>query len=307
MKTILALAAAVVTITSIPLVAQQMEADASASAGAYANTGVAKGGFGDEAASRSFEMTSVTGELQGKLDSKNAKPGDHVTLKTTEKVQTSDGTVIPKGSRLLGRVTEVQSHANDRAIAQMGIAFDHAELKNGQSVQIHSLIRTVRPSPSVSSMNSMSGDDSMSAGMSGGGRMGGGGRGGVLGGALGAGGNAPADAGSLGGGAVNGTIDRTGNSTAAGTNTNVGANVGGVGGVDAREDTSVQVAGHGDGPVTGGAHAAAAARAVPHTTGIPGVLVAGSSTSSGLFINSDRHELQLENGTRFELGVVADR
>jgi hypothetical protein len=300
MKTVLALAAVVVTLTSIPLFAQQVDADASASA--YANTGAAKGGFGDEAASRSWEMTSVTGELQGKLDSKTAKPGDNVTLKTTEKVQASDGTVIPKGSRLIGHITEVQPHASDRTIAQVGIAFDRAELKNGQSLQVHSLIRTIRPGASISAMDSMSSDDPMS----GGGRMGGGSRGGVVGGtaggALGAGGNATAEAGSLGAGTINGNIDRNGNSTVAGAGTNVGA-----GSIGARDDTAVQLAGHGDGPVSGGAHAAAAARTVPHSTGVPGVMLAGSSTSSGLFIDSDRREIQLQSGTRFELGVVADR
>jgi hypothetical protein len=308
MKTILALAAVVLTLTSIPLFAQQVDADASASA--YANTGAAKGGFGDEAASRSWEMTSVTGELQGKLDSKTAKPGDQVMLKTTEKAQASDGAVIPKGSRLIGHVTEVQPHTSDRTIAQVGIAFDRAELKNGQSLQVHSLIRTIRPGASVTAMDSMGSDDSIGAGMSGGGmgsgRMGGGSRGGVVGGAaggaLGASGNATAEAGNLGAGTVNGTVDRNGNSTIAGAGTNVGA-----GGIGARDDTAVQLAGHGDGPVSGGAHAAAAARAVPHSTGVPGVMLAGSSTSSGLFIDSDRREIQLESGTRFELGVVADR
>ena len=55
-------------------------------------------------------MSSVSGELEGKLDSKTAKVGDRVVLKTTEKVQTSDGTVIPRGSRLVGHVTQVQAH-----------------------------------------------------------------------------------------------------------------------------------------------------------------------------------------------------
>ena len=52
----------------------------------------------------------MTGELDGKLDSKTAKVGDRVVLKTMDKVQTSDGTVIPRGSRLVGHVTEVQAY-----------------------------------------------------------------------------------------------------------------------------------------------------------------------------------------------------
>ncbi len=76
-------------------------------------------------------MTSVTGELENKLDTKSAKVGDRVALKTTDKVQVSDGTIIPRGSRLIGHISELQAHNGDRAIAQMGIVFDRVELKNG--------------------------------------------------------------------------------------------------------------------------------------------------------------------------------
>ncbi len=114
-------------------------------------------------ASHAWEMSSISGELQGKLDSKTAKTGDSVVLKTTEKVQTSDGTIIPKGSRLVGHVTAVQAQDKDHAIAQMGIAFDHAELKNGENIRIFTLIQTVRPGASFSSMNSMQNDEGLGA------------------------------------------------------------------------------------------------------------------------------------------------
>ena len=299
-----------------PLLAQQVDADASDST--KTTYAPAAAGFGDDAASRSWEMTSVSGELDGKLDSKTAKVGDRVTLKTTEKVQANDGTVIPRGSRLVGHVTEVQAHSNDRAIAQMAIAFDRIELKNGQSISVHSLIRTVRPSGSVSSLNSMDNDDMMSASTMGGGRMGGAGvgmRGGGIGSAGTLGANGSIDAAGVGNTNVGGTVDRTGAMAGAGTgvgaNTNVGAAGAGPGnvgaGVGANQNGEVQLAGHGDAPIQGGVHAAAAARAVPHNTGIPGVMLAGSSTASGLLINADRRDLEFASGTRFEMGVVADR
>ncbi len=104
------------------------------------------GGFGDLAASHAWEMSPVTGELDGKLDSKTARVGDRVVLKTMDKVQTSDGTVIPRGSRLVGHVTEVQAYDPAHGTAQIAIAFDHAELKNGQSIAIYTLIGGVVPS-----------------------------------------------------------------------------------------------------------------------------------------------------------------
>lgn len=300
------------------LPAQQVDANSSSDDAAKVTYQPAAAGFGDQALSRSWEMTTVTGELEGKLDSKSAKVGDRVTLKTTEKVQVSDGSVIPKGSRLVGHVTEVQAHNSDRAIAQIGVAFDRAELKNGESLPVHSLIRTVRMSASVSSMNMMDDDTAMDASSMGSRRIGGMGSdrgGGVIGGG-GAGASASTEAGSLGGGAVGGgagaaaggQVDRNGNVTnaGAGVGTNGGAGTLGAG-TSAHEDSAVQLAGHGDGPLSGGAHAAAAQRSVPHPTGVPGVMLAGSSSSSGLLIEGDRKDIEFTSGTRFEMGVVGDR
>src|ERR1700683_4384369 len=114
MKFTITLAVAVISLAGIPLLAQDSGADANATAPTtdeakvtYAPTA---GGFGDLAASHAYEMSPVTGELDGKLDSKTAKVGDRVVLKTLDKVQASDGTVIPRGSRLVGHVTEVQAY-----------------------------------------------------------------------------------------------------------------------------------------------------------------------------------------------------
>jgi len=52
-----------------------------------------------------------------------------------------------------------------------------------------------------------------------------------------------------------------------------------------------------------GAHSVAAARAVPHTTRIPGVLLAGNSSSSGVLLSLIRN-LQFESGTEIQLGVA---
>ncbi|MGD0735024.1 MAG: hypothetical protein ABR976_07745 [Terracidiphilus sp.] len=93
------------------------------------------------------EMRPVNGELVGKLDSKSAKAGDLVVVKTDEAVKTADGTVIPKGSKLVGHVSKVESHSQGRENSAVGIAFDHAELKGGQSVAIESVIKALGPAP----------------------------------------------------------------------------------------------------------------------------------------------------------------
>lgn len=302
MKTATFLAVAIATFTSIPLLAQQADASLSANETAKATYAPAAGGFGDEAASHAYEMSSVTGELQGKLDSKTAKAGDSVVLKTTEKVQTADGTAIPRGSRLVGHVTEVHAYDEQHGSAQMAIAFDRSELKNGQSIAIHTLIRGVNPSASAmaaSNDNSMSSDGMISAPMGGGGQTIGGGRsGGVLGGAggvvNGVGGTVD-ETGSLAGG----TMDRT-SSTADALGQQAGA------GLDSTENPTVQTAGHGDLNLSSSAHAAAAARAIPHPTGIRGVMLAGNSSSSGV-LTAFRKNIQFESGTEMQLGIVADK
>ena len=206
MKIAFAIVVAGATLTGIPLLAQDSNTDPNASPSASDSAKVtyapASGGFGDLAASHAWEMSAVTGELEGKLDSKTAKVGDRVVLKTTEKVQSSDGTVIPRGSRLVGHITEVQAYDQQHGPARIAIAFDHAELKNGQSVAIYSLIRRVNLSASAMAASSRSDDGMIGTPMSGGGRVGA-----SEGTAYGRGGGMTNGAGGLPGDAVNRTAD----------------------------------------------------------------------------------------------------
>ena len=292
MKTAIAIAAAAVTLTCIPLLAQQSETASPANDSAKVTYAATAGGFGDQAASHAWEMSAVAGELDGKLDSKTAKVGDRVGLKTTEKVQTSDGTVIPGGSRLVGHVTEVQAYDKEIGPARIAIAFDHVELKNGQSIAIHSLIRGVNPSASALAASQLNDDQTMNMG---GGRMGvGQGTGYGLSGAGSGGVNGtPGGAGALAGT----TLDRT-SGAAASASEKADASLG------STVDTATQ--GSGGSSADTGAHGVAAARAVPHETGIPGVMLAGNSFSSGMLLAS-RKNIQFESGTQMQLGIVADR
>src|SRR6266446_1554808 len=51
--------------------------------------------------------TRLAGELQNTIDVRRAKVGDQVLLKTTEAIKSGGRTVVGKGSRLVGHVTEV--------------------------------------------------------------------------------------------------------------------------------------------------------------------------------------------------------
>ncbi len=88
---------------------------------------------GDAARSRMrAELKPVSGELVNKLDSKSARQGDSVVVKTKENV-TTGGAEIPKGSKLVGHVTNVQPRGEGKENSQIAIQFDRAELKDGQT------------------------------------------------------------------------------------------------------------------------------------------------------------------------------
>src|SRR5256885_7228117 len=90
---------------------------------------------------------SINAELNSSLDSKKAKPGDPVTARTTEPVKSSDGrSIIPKGAKLMGRVTEAKSRSKGDNESALGIQFDKAMLKDGQSVALSNVaIQAIAP------------------------------------------------------------------------------------------------------------------------------------------------------------------
>jgi hypothetical protein len=113
------LVAAAVAFSSFPLTAQQ--ADTTTRTGVSASAA----NLPVDASSRTdaggaVELRLVKGELLDKLDSKTAKVGDSVVVKTKAAVKTADGTQIPKGAKPGGRVTDVQAHGAGNADSRVG-------------------------------------------------------------------------------------------------------------------------------------------------------------------------------------------
>ena len=71
---------------------------------------------------------SANAVLSGSLDAKRAKPGDPVTVKTTEPTDTPDGFRLSKGTTLVGRVTEVKPANSSEAQSVLAFTFDRAVL-----------------------------------------------------------------------------------------------------------------------------------------------------------------------------------
>jgi hypothetical protein len=150
------IAVALATFSSFPGTAQQ---DTAAQAASITTSQNSTQPNSNEAPmnSATAQLKPVTGELTSKLDSKSAKQGDSVVVKTDESLTISPGTEIPKGSKLLGRITNVQPRGDGKENSQIAIQFDRAELKDGKTLPIESVIKSVAPSGSAESMNASGG------------------------------------------------------------------------------------------------------------------------------------------------------
>jgi hypothetical protein len=74
--------------------------------------------------------TNLEAQLQSTLDVKKSKVGDEVVLKTTKAIKQNGETIIPKGTNLIGRVTEVQQKTKNGGMSKIGMVFDRIEGKN---------------------------------------------------------------------------------------------------------------------------------------------------------------------------------
>jgi hypothetical protein len=199
-----------------------------AGGGASRNSAGSPGGTGSSAVLAGGSTLSA--ELTHSLEAKSCKPGDQVTARLTEDVKSDGKVVVPKGSKLVGHVTEAKARSKDNADSRLGIVFDRAVLKSGQELSFNGAVQAL--APPVSAALSAAGDESISAaGPSGGGGPRRSGGGGLLGGATSTVGAATSTTtGVVGGatgtvssattGAVNGTTGLAGGLTAQGRLTN---------------------------------------------------------------------------------------
>jgi hypothetical protein len=144
-----ALAATVFALASIPLLAQQPSPASPAGSPASQQSPAGAQSPSQSAAVPTAQtaapaMSPVNGELLSKLDSKTAKTGDGVVIKTETLVKTADGTAIPKGSKLMGHIIAVQP-STDGKNSQVALQFDRVELQGGQTLGIHSQIQSIAP------------------------------------------------------------------------------------------------------------------------------------------------------------------
>jgi hypothetical protein len=275
MNTVKTLAAATLAFASLPLLAQQPQNPdtPSAAPSAQAQPQATQPAPPPTAATAGVAMSPVNGELVDKLDSKTAKTGDSVVVKTKSNVTTADGTQIPKGSKLVGKVVQAKASGQGNDNSQVAVQFDHAELKGGQSMPIRAEI--VGISASDSDMNAA--PDTTASAPSGSS-------------------SSPAATGGAANGGMNGSPSA--NQAQAAT--------------PSPSSSASPSADPASGPAPGTVVARTGNIAI-HTTSIPGVLLANNepgqqdprmAQASGILLGPKR-DIHLDSGTRVVIGVAS--
>jgi hypothetical protein len=94
-------------------------------------------------------------QLTKTIDAKKVKTGDLVEAKVTQDLKAGSGEVIvPKDTKMLGHVTEAQARSKEQKESQVGIAFDHAVMKNGNDMPLPMSIQAIIAPAAVNGGNS---------------------------------------------------------------------------------------------------------------------------------------------------------
>jgi hypothetical protein len=222
------------------------------------------------------EGTAMNAMLSQPVDVKKNKPGDQITAKTTEATKSEGKVVIPKGSKLIGHVTECKQRSKEEKESALGIVFDKAILKNGEEIPLNVTVRALAAAQSqTAAANSIGSDD------------------------LAAGGGAVGSARASGGGALGGVRSTAGAATGAVTNT--AASAAGVAG--GAVNSTVNSAGAARGAV-GGLNAAG--QLTSNSQGVFGLEglnlnAAASNSTQGSLITSTSKNVHLDSGTQLLL------
>ncbi|MGB9031804.1 MAG: hypothetical protein WCC27_16905, partial [Acidobacteriaceae bacterium] len=87
-------------------------------------------------------LVGVNTRLDRTLDSKSAATGQVVTAKLDGTVTTADGTKLPKGTELIGKVGDVK---NAKGAASVSLVFTSAKLKDGKEIPVKATVLAAYP------------------------------------------------------------------------------------------------------------------------------------------------------------------
>jgi hypothetical protein len=107
--------------------------------------------------------STIDAALTKTLDTKKLKKGDPVSARITEDAKEQNGTtILPKGAKLEGHVTQSSSREKGDAYSTLGIVFDKAVLKDGQEVPLNVTVQAIALSQDAATAPPSSGMGGMS-------------------------------------------------------------------------------------------------------------------------------------------------
>jgi hypothetical protein len=112
---------------------------------------------------------SVSAELTKRIDTKKAKVGDEVDVKTTSAAKFADGTELPKGTKLVGKVTDVHPKSDTDKTSHVAFDLERAVTKDGRDVPVHAAVTSMMVSAQPVDNTAMMSPGSGGGGMAGGG------------------------------------------------------------------------------------------------------------------------------------------
>jgi len=88
----------------------------------------------------------MVAKIDNKLSTKNAKVGDVLSAKILKSWKLTDGTTIPKGSKITGKVSLVKSKKDGDGTAMLSFRLDTIEVKGGAPIPVHGVVVAIGPS-----------------------------------------------------------------------------------------------------------------------------------------------------------------
>jgi hypothetical protein len=109
--------------------------------------------------------TAVNAELNSSVDSKKAKVGDKVEAHTTEEIKFAGKTIVPRGAKLEGHVTEATARSKGDSGSTLAIQFDKAIPKKGEEIPLNvEILAIAAPQRDFSGGSPGSGSEPMTGG-----------------------------------------------------------------------------------------------------------------------------------------------
>jgi hypothetical protein len=79
------------------------------------------------------------------MDSSKLKDGDTVEVETSGSFKLADGTLVPKGSKLMGHVTAAKARSKGDPDSELTVTFDKLNVANGKQLSIKGMVQAVFP------------------------------------------------------------------------------------------------------------------------------------------------------------------